>query len=47
MPAQGRARREKIQLEAAQRYDRDIDSVHVARQLRVGAKSVYQWQRRR
>ena len=38
LSAQGRARREKLRLQAAQMFERDIDPVQVARQLRVSAK---------
>jgi transposase len=46
LSAQGRARREKLRLQAAQMFEQDIDPVQVARQLRVSTKSVYQWRRR-
>jgi putative transposase len=46
LSAQGRARREKLRLQAAQMFEQDIDPVQAARQLRVSTKSVYQWRRR-
>ncbi len=46
LSAQGRARREKLRLQAAQMFEQDIDPVRVARLLRVSTKSVYQWRRR-
>jgi transposase len=46
LSAQGRARREKLRLQAAQMLEQDIDPVQVARQLRVSTKSVYQRRRR-
>jgi putative transposase len=35
-----------VRLQAAQMFNQGIDPVQVARQLRVSAKSVYQWRRR-
>ena len=46
LSAQGRARREKLRLEAAQMFEQGIEPVQVARCLRVSAKSAYQWRRR-
>jgi hypothetical protein len=46
LTAEGRARREKLRLQAAQMFEQDIDPVHIARLLRVSTKSVYQWRRR-
>jgi len=46
LPAEGRARREKLRLQAARMFEQDIDPVLVARQLRVSTKSAYQWRRR-
>ena len=46
MSAEGRARREKLRLQAAQMFEQDADPVQVARLLRVSAKSAYQWRRR-
>src|SRR5712691_980452 len=43
---EGRGRREMVRLQAAQMFEQGIDPVQVARQLRVSAKSVYQWRRR-
>ena len=46
LSAQGRARREKLRLQAAQMLEQGIKPVQVARLLRVSAKSAYQWRRR-
>ena len=53
LSAEGRARREKLRLQAAQMFEQDVDPVQVARLpvqvarlLRVSAKSAYQWRRR-
>jgi transposase len=46
LSAQGRARREKLRLQAAQMFDQGIKPVQVARCLRVSTKSAYQWRRR-
>jgi hypothetical protein len=46
LSAQGRARREKLRLQAAQIFDQGIMPVQVARKLRVSIKSAYQWRRR-
>src|SRR5260370_39192182 len=45
-PAEGRARREKLRLQAAHMFEQGITPVRVARLLRVSTKSVYQWRRR-
>ena len=46
LSAQGRARREKLRLQAAQMFQQGIEPVKVARLLRVSTKSAYQWRRR-
>ena len=46
LPAQGRAAREKVRLQAAQMFEQDMRPVQVARCLRVSTKSAYQWRRR-
>ena len=43
LTAEGRARREKVRLQAAQMFEQDMDPVQVARCLRVSTKSAYQW----
>ena len=45
LTAEGRARREKVRLQAAERFAQDADPVQIARSLRVSTKSVYQWRR--
>jgi len=45
LTAEGRARREKVRLQAAQMFAQDMDPVQIARLLRVSARSVYQWRR--
>jgi putative transposase len=45
LSAEGRARREKLRLQAAQMFSQGIKPVRVARCLRVSAKSAYQWRR--
>jgi transposase len=45
LTAEGRARRERVRLQAAQMLEQDIDPVQVAGLLRVSTKSVYQWRR--
>ena len=45
LTAEGRARREKLRLQAAQMFEQDTDPVQAARLLRVSTKSVYQWRR--
>ena len=46
LTAEGRARREKVRLQAAQMFEQDMDPVQVAGCLRVSTKSSYQWRRR-
>ncbi len=46
LSTQGRARREKLRLQAAQMFEQDIDPVQVAKCLRVSTKSAYQRRRR-
>jgi len=46
LTAEGRARREKLRLQAAQMFKQGIASAQVAGLLRVSAKSAYQWRRR-
>jgi transposase len=46
LSAEGRARREKLRLQAAQMFEQDVGPVQVARLLRVSTKSAYQWWRR-
>ena len=46
LSAEGRARREKLRLQAAQMFEQGIKPVRVARLLRVSAKSACQWRRR-
>ena len=46
LSAEGRARREKLRLQAAQMFEQGIKPVRVARLLRVSTKSAYQWRRR-
>jgi len=46
LSAEGRARREKLRLQAAQMFEQGIKPVQVARLLRVSTKSAYQWRRR-
>ena len=43
LTAEGRARRERVRLEAAEMFAQDADPAQVARELRVSTKSVYQW----
>ena len=45
LTAEGRARRERVRLQAAEMFAKDEDPVLIARSLRVSAKSVYQWRR--
>ena len=45
LTAEGRARREKVRLQAAQMFDQDMDPGQIAGFLRVSTKSVYQWRR--
>jgi hypothetical protein len=42
LTAAGRARREKVRLQAAQLFEQDMPPVQVAHQLRVSTKSAYQ-----
>jgi transposase len=45
LTAEGRARREKVRLQAAEMFAKDADPVQIASSLRVSTKSVYQWRR--
>jgi putative transposase len=45
LTAEGRARRERVRLQAAEMFAHDMDPVLIARELRVSTKSVYQWRR--
>jgi transposase len=45
LTAEGRARRERVRLQAAQMLEQDIDPMQVAGLLRVSTKLVYQWRR--
>ena len=45
LTAEGRARREKVRLQAAQMFEQEMDPVRVARCLRVSTNSAYQWRR--
>jgi transposase len=45
LSAEGRARRKKLRLQAAQMFGQGIKPVQVACQLRVSTKSAYQWRR--
>lgn len=45
LTAEGRARRERVRLQAAQMFEQDMDPVQIAWLLRVSAKSVYSWRR--
>jgi transposase len=45
LTAEGRARRERVRLQAAEMFAQDADPAQVARELRVSTKSVYQWRR--
>jgi transposase len=45
LTAEGRSRRERVRLRAAQMYDQGMDPVQIAGLLRVSAKSAYQWRR--
>jgi transposase len=45
LTAQGRARRERVRLHAAQMFAQDMDPAAIAGSLRVSTKSVYQWRR--
>jgi putative transposase len=46
LSAAGRAKREKVRLQAAQMFTVDVPATQIAAQLRVSTKSVYQWRRR-
>jgi len=46
LSAEGRSRREKLRLQAAQMFQQGMTPVQVARSLRVSTKSAYQWRRR-
>jgi transposase len=45
LTAEGRARRERVRLQAAEMFAQDADPAAIAGSLRVSAKSVYQWRR--
>jgi transposase len=45
LTAQGRARRAKVRLRAAEMFAQDADPARVASELRVSTKSVYAWRR--
>ena len=45
LTAEGRARREKVRLAAAEMFAQDADPALIAGSLRVSTKSVYQWRR--
>ncbi len=45
LTAEGRARREKVRLQAAQMFEQGMDPEQVAKCLRVSMKSAYQWRR--
>ena len=45
LTAEGRARRERVRLQAAEMFARDADPVQIAGSLRVSTKSVDQWRR--
>lgn len=42
---EGRSRREKVRLQAAEMFAHDADARQIARELRVSTKSVCQWRR--
>jgi transposase len=46
LSAEGRSRREKLRLQAAQMFQQGMKPVQVARSLRVSTKSAYRWRRR-
>jgi transposase len=46
LSAEGRARREKLRLQATQMFQQGMTPAQVARSLRVSTKSAYQWRRR-
>ena len=45
LTAEGRARRERVRLQAASMFAQGIDARRIARIVRVSTKSVYQWRR--
>ena len=45
LTAEGRSRREKVRLQAAQMFQRDTGAAEIAGSLRVSTKSVYRWRR--
>ena len=45
LTAEGRVRRERVRLQAAEMFAHDADPAQIARALRVSTKSVYQWRR--
>ena len=45
LTAEGRSRRARVRLQAAQMYEQGMDPVQVAGLLRVSTKSAYQWRR--
>ncbi len=45
LTAEGRARRARVRLQAAQMFGQDMDPAQIAGLLRVSTKSVYQWRR--
>ena len=46
LTAEGRARREKVRLQAAQMFEQGMDGGQVAKCLRVSTESACQWRRR-
>jgi putative transposase len=46
LTAAGRARRERVRVQAAHLFEQDVSAVQVAHRRRVSAKSAYQWRRR-
>jgi putative transposase len=46
LSAAGRAKREKVRLQAAQMFVTGVPASQIAARLRVSTKSVYQWRRR-
>jgi putative transposase len=45
LTTEGRSRRERVRLQAAEMFEHDVDAGQVASTLRVSTKSVYQWRR--
>jgi hypothetical protein len=45
LTAEGRFRREQVQLLAAKMFAEDAEAKQIARSLRVSTKSAYQWRR--